>query len=208
MRVVTGHAGFEWIVNDRVDLGKPRRPRWIIGVAYRTFSSFPGSIGLVLERIFDMNHRGAVTGLAGEIPMISQPFRGIDIVVTLGTGLGSRVFYFSRHLFFDGGGSMETGLLESCGDDKLSNDNNAPDQYSEYDEEPCYLLRRFLRWIVHSIAPILGIRFSFCRYRGPIGRTGGYQSRWPMGVHIIIEGYATGNRTSQSTYISKVTGNL
>jgi hypothetical protein len=92
MRIVTGHAGFEGIVNDRVDLGKTGRPRWIIGVAYRTFSSFPGSIGLVLERIFDVNHRGAVTGLAGEIPMISQPFRGIDIVVTLGTGLGSRVF--------------------------------------------------------------------------------------------------------------------
>lgn len=170
MGIVTGHAGFERIVNHRVDLSKAGRSRRIIGVAYRTISSLPGSVGLNLGWIFGVFHGGAMTGFAGEIPMIPQPFHGIDIVVALGTGLGSRVLQLIRNLFLDGGDSMETGFLESRGDDILSNDHNTPYQNNEYDEEPRYLFGRSPQWPVHSIAPILGNQFSFCRFHRPSGR--------------------------------------
>jgi hypothetical protein len=74
-----------------------------------------------------MRHGSAVAGLAGKIAVKAGPFHGIDIVVTLGANLGTRVFRLFRNLFFNGGGTMKTRFLEPRGDDILPNDDHAPD---------------------------------------------------------------------------------
>ena len=74
MRVMTGYTRFPRVMRIRINLWESGRPGGIVFMAVGTVVALIRRRGLHFRGIIDMFLRGAMTGFAGQIPMVADLF--------------------------------------------------------------------------------------------------------------------------------------
>ena len=140
MGIVTGDTGLQWIMNDRIDLRKSRRPGLIVSVAEHAELSSPWR-GRLLCRVFDVRNCGPMTGLTRDGLVIT--FRLLRHLVDVAgpANRRARECNFLRHFSLNRGFSMKTSVGQSRREDDVSYCDHQCDYDRDDNRESFYLFR-------------------------------------------------------------------
>lgn len=141
MRIMACDAGFEWIVDDHIDLWKSGGPRGVVFMTQGAELPLSRREWLRRERIVGMHRRRSMTRFAREILMKALFLHAVNIFVAPPTDGRACEFDFFRNFPLDGRRAMQLGFDKRGRQDQRSEDKNPSNDDGKDNSEPSYLLR-------------------------------------------------------------------
>src|SRR3990172_1672159 len=135
MRIMTGDARLERVVEDRIDLRKSRGPRGVVGVTGGAELSLPRGKWLDV-RVLRVFERRAMTGLAGERFMKSGALLLAHVIMAIAADARAGELDRFAGLSLDGGLPVKPAFDQGRRDDVISQRDNRDNEDDRDDREP------------------------------------------------------------------------
>jgi hypothetical protein len=137
---MTAHARHSRVVDNRIDLRKPGRTRWIVGMAQHAQGAVACDDGLHVHRSRHVLRCRLVADLARHASMVACEPGLSHVTVAQRTLRMSRVLLLASADRVDGGRSEVPPIAKGLGNEEAPGDEQANHSKHEHCEEPWHLL--------------------------------------------------------------------